>query len=318
MSNLKKQTSTEFNDLFCTQLIVKPQTTFLKWDANKKSEGMSILGSADIIKTNALNTFREVLGGNPFVIGTDSITFIYDIFVSGTVNVGMSLSNFTPVASRQVNVVEGDVVKMILTTASVLSIKLKKKMSSNTIIYDLADYVGQSIFAWLSVPALESASVKISHDVAFTITTDSDGKVRMTSAGVEIVDFAQESMTNTASGASITIDDDGNTFIDGGLSYKVTDITAAIANVNLALDQNIVTISNAAILTVTLPPITTQGKTYTIIRNYPLQGGETWQSPALLVLPDGTDTIDGLASQGVPVDATVHLVSDGMSTWKHL
>jgi hypothetical protein len=122
---------------------------------------------------------------------------------------------------------------------------------------------------------------------------------------------------NKTSGATVSIDTDGDIAMTGGVSYKIRAENSVTANVNLALDDYGVRITNTTITTVTLPAAATSvGKKYLIMRAYPTQSGEVWNAPVLSVVAGVGDNIEGDSSVGLFTDTRVELIADTTNSWR--
>jgi hypothetical protein len=122
---------------------------------------------------------------------------------------------------------------------------------------------------------------------------------------------------NKTSGATVSIDTDGDIAMTGGVSYKIIAENSVTANVNLALDDYGVRITNTTITTVTLPAAATSvGKKYLIMRAYPTQSGEVWNAPVLSVVAGVGDNIEGDSSVGLFTDTRVELIADTTNSWR--
>ena len=189
-------------------------------------------------------------------------------------------------------------------------------------------YAGQNLRPWVATQT--RMSMKISDNFTYTTTITSEGEVALVTdggatgapaSGAGNGDVggggAVDEIKNTISGALVKAEDDGNINFEGGVSYKNENFTTGPA-VSLTAASYIARISSNTITTVNLPAITAgaKSKKYIVLRDYPLQGGETPGAPVLNVVAAGGNTIDGLASIGLAPGIGVRLVSDGVSTWR--
>ncbi len=337
MTSIQKFPNSEFPTIYCTKLVVRSETTPLKWSTSNKSTSVAILGSIDTAKTFSPGATRGALGAYPFVIGTDAKSWFFDIYITGGIHAGMGDTNMgfesveDAAIDKQLAVTEGDRVIFNLTASSTLSIKHTTGIGTtlSTSIYDLTDFNGQTLYYWVSSVPEFTMSVKVLEDLTFVTTVSETGEVKMVSDNKELIDFAPppggppvsagDSITNTTSGASVSATSDGDIIHAGGVSYKVENNTSAVVTITLAKDQHIVLVSNTTTTGILLPSaVDNPGKKYIIIRNYPVQGGEVWKSPVLIINTSGSDTIEGESSFGIPAGADIHLMSDGIDNWRIL
>lgn len=333
MTTIQKFPDSEFPTIFCTKLIVKPTTTLLKWSTSKKHPEVIILGAIDTSKTNSAAGERGLLGAQGFVIGTSVRNWFYDVLVTETIYVGMADINkdFTTAAGAQVSrllsVTEGDKIRFSLTAGSTLTLRHETGTGTvlNIFVHDLSAFTGQTLYTWLSTTVGGTMSVKLMEDFNFTITVDPDGKVRMNGTNNDIVDFnlddiidnGGDTIINNTSNSSIEIDDAGDINLNGGISFKCDNITDPLTCVELKTDQFAVIISNPVSTAVLLPPAGANGCQYfSVIRNYPLQVGETWQNPVLRVVATSGDMIEDMPWCGLPPESNLQVMSDGITSWR--
>lgn len=338
MTSIQKFPASEFPTINCNGLVVNPITTTLKWNSSKKHPDISVLGMSDTAKTNKSNGESGIIANNGFNIGAESNTWYYDINFTTVLHVGMApiTQDFTTVTGvavdQQIKVTEGDKVKFTLTTESKLSVRHEKGDGSLLGItnHNMSAFTGQTLYPWVSTTASNMMSVKIMDDLKFVMYVDSGGSVHMNGLKNDIVDFNIDDIISnnpgsgvadgtaiTNGGSSVTVDDGGNINLDGGISFKRENITDSITDVVLTVDQYTVIISNIATTSVLLPSVSDNpGKYYSVIRNYPLQLGETWQNPVLRLVATSPDTIEGMAHCGIPPDSNIQIMSDGISKWR--
>lgn len=337
----QKFPSSEFPTIYCTKLIVKPSTTSLKWDPSKKAHDIFILGCVDTAKTVVVGKENGILSNTGMTIGSDMKAWYYDINELTQLHVGLALANKNlnttdgALVNQLVAVSNGDRVRFQLTTGGTFSIRHETGGGDSVItkFYNLSPHVGQIVYAWASTTSQNTMSVKIMDECDFITTVDPTGSVRMTGTNNDIVDFSIEdivendggggsvsgdsSITNIFNDSKVEVENSGDIFLKGGISYKCENITDPVTSVTLGVDQFAVVISNATVLSVFLPAATGNDcQYYSVTRNYPLQGGEIWQTPVLSVFANGLDTIEGESSVGLPVDSNIQLMSDGLTTWR--
>ena len=185
-SSILKFPDSEFPNVICTKLTVKPKTTTFKWSPVYKHQSVIISGSVDIARTVEIGGDRGVLGSIPFVIGTDQGSWIYDVFVAGDMYVGMAFitQDFSTidgtVANRLLTVTEGDKIKFTLTLDGMLTIKHEAGdgIQMGTGVYDLSLLVGDTVYYWASSADGYTMSVKVFNDIRFCIEVDPDGDVK--------------------------------------------------------------------------------------------------------------------------------------------
>lgn len=343
MTSIIKYNDGVFPNLYCNQLIITPITTDLKWNTEKKNPYVLILGFIDIAKT--INNDEEIgiIANTGFNVGTDSKRWYYDILATCPLNVGMALSTQKFNTSEGVavnsilNVIDGDKVRFTLTPAGVYTIRHENGnglvQSNNT--YTLDNFIGKTLYPWVSSVLNSTMSLKIMYDIKFNITVGQNGATRMNGLRNNIVDFSLkniidnngsninfggggDSISNN-SGSAVMVADNGNITLNGGVSYKKEDITESVISITLSSDQCIVVISNPTIRDVYLPLAGSNPcKYYQIIRNYSIQPGESWRLSRLNIHPvyQDIDNIDGKNVLGIPVDANIKVISDGIRTWK--
>jgi hypothetical protein len=231
--------------------------------------------------------------------------------------VGLALIDYTPVLSQYIQAIDGDIVKISLNTNETGSVHLLREGKESSFTYDVKSFSGQTVYAWLSIPPLFSTSVKIALFSQFSMSVGNTGTVTTTSGGTPATIVSTDTIKNDANTASVTVGSDGNTLISSGITHRYSNISTGIASVSITNDQYLVRISNALITTVILPSIASSGKEFIIFRDYPLQFGETWQNPVLVLVPSLGNTINNLSSQGMPYKSVVHIISEN-SNWKNI
>lgn len=334
MSSIQKFSISEFPTLNCTKLVVNPTTTILKWNPAKKHPGVVVLGAIDTAKTISPEGESGIIAKTGSVIGTDAKTWYYDIKETVMLHVGMApiTQDFTTVVGTAVdqliNVTKGDKVRFTLTTASTLSVRHEKGDGAvlGITVHDMKAVEGQTMYPWVSDISSDTMSVKIMEDFKFEINVDPNGDVHMNGLTNDIVDFSLGDIISnnpgsgtsiSNGGSSVTVENSGDINLNGGISFKCENITAPIPAVHLGVDQYAVIISNPASTAVLLPSASTNPyQYYSVIRNYPLQLGETWQNPVLRVVATGSDTIENIPWCGIPLDSNIQVMSDGISTWR--
>lgn len=342
MSIVKQFPESEFPTIHCTKLVVHPVTTDLKWDVFFRHPGVQIIGYVDTAKSLQSGGCRGVLGNIGYLIGSDEATWYNIVHETVLMYFGVALrsQNLSSVegviAKQLLEVKQTDRVRFILTTESTLIIRHEHHNGEiiMTYVHDLTQYNTQTIYPWVSTQPLDTMSVKIMLDKNFSIDVRTDGLVRMTGSKNDIIDFnlkdiydnngipigggdEPDMIINPTSGAYVKATDDGEINILGGVNYKCTEITAPTSNYDLLLSDHVVIITNPATETVTLPVASTGNcRTYTIMRNYTLQIGETWQDPALKLIPWTGDTIELDNWIGLPPLTNVQVISDGINSWR--
>ena len=340
MASIQKFTNSEFPTIYCTRLVVNPTTTVLKWNPAKKHPGVVVLGAIDTAKTLSSVGESGIIANTGFVIGTDAKTWYYDIKETVLLHVGMApiTQDFTTVVgtavNQLINVTKGDKVRFTLTTASTLSVRHEKGDGTvlGITVHNMTAVAGQTMYPWVSGISSDTMSVKIMEDFKFEIYVDPNGAVHMNGLTNDIVDFSlDDTISNnpgsggvpgsgtsiTNGGSSVTVENSGDINLNGGISFKCENITAPIPSVNLGVDQYAVIISNPASTAVLLPSASANPcQYYSVIRNYPLQLGETWQNPVLRVVATGSDTVENMPWCGIPPDSNIQVMSDGISTWR--
>jgi hypothetical protein len=339
MSSIQKFPISEFPTLNCTKLVVNPITTVLKWNPANKHPGVVVLGAIDTAKTISPEGESGIIAKTGSVIGTDAKTWYYEIKETVLMHVGMApiTQDFTTVVGTAVdqliNVTEGDKVRFTLTTASTLSVRHEKGDGSvlGITVHDMTAVTGQTMYPWVSDISSDTMSVKIMEDFKFEIYVDPNGAVHMNGLTNDIVDFSLDDIisnnpgsggsgTGTSisnGGSSVTVENSGDINLNGGISFKCDNITAPLPSVNLGVDQYAVIISNPVSTAVLLPSASANPcQYYSVIRNYPLQLGETWHNPVLRVVATGSDTVENMVWFGIPPDSNIQVMSDGISMWR--
>ena len=263
-------------------------------------------------------------------------SWFYDVLLTETIYVGMADINkdFTTAAGAQVSrlmsVTEGDKIRFSLTAGSTLTLRHETGTGTilNVFVHDLSTFTGQTLYAWLSTVVEGRMSVKLMEDFNFTSTVYPDGKVRMNGSNNDIVDFNLDDIidnggggdtiiNNTRNSSSIRINSTGKINLNGGIGFKCENITDPITCVELKTDQFAVIISNPASTEVLLPPAGANGCQYfSVIRNYPLQAGETWQNPVLRVVATSGNMIENMPWCGLPPESNIQVMSDGITSWR--
>lgn len=338
---VQKFPDSEFPDLFCRRLFIKPATTNFKWSTEVKNKDFIILGNKDQAKTIGIKAEEQgILGTIPMVLGTDIKNWKYEIAIPGTIHVGLAeiTQSMTTVkgalfdVEQKVNSTDNIAFSLGLTTFTIRhQTEYGDVVSTNT--FSIIPHVGKTAYNWLSTDSTSSTSVKVFEDVKFQMISNSDGAAVMTGTNSTIVDFAIDdllanddttalpglsntTLNNNGAGVTVVNDDDDINLI-GGISYKIEDITAAIGSVVLTRGDYMITISNPLTTEVKLPPASLHpGQAYLISRNYISQVGETVGAPVLSVVPDAPDTIEGDSSIGLLPSTSISLVSDGLLTWR--
>lgn len=336
MSIIKKFPNSSFHTIYCTKLILVPDTTDLKWSNLYKHPDMRILINSDTIKTTIdSKEDRGARASKGFVVGTESKKWYFGIHEKSKIYVGMVSKNqdlntiLGASAVKILNVNTGDVVRFLLTTGSTLTIKHQvEQIDMSTNVYDLSSLTGETLYPWVSTN--NHMTVKIMEDVPFVMNLDTGGSVHMKGKEKDIVDFniediieygggsvAPQGSTITSGSSFVNVESDGNININGGVNYKCENITSPVVSITLRLDNFAVMISNTLTTSVVLPSASDAPcQYYSIIRNYPVQVGEIWQNPVLSIIANKLDTIEGLPSCGIPPDSNIQVMSDGLFTWK--
>lgn len=186
-TSILKFPDSEFPNVICTKLTVKPETTTFKWSPVFKHPTIIIAGAVDSARTVVIGGQAGVLGSIPFVVGNSQGTWFYDIFVAGNMYVGMALEtqDFSTIAgavvSRLLTVTEGDKVRFTLNLLNMLTIRHEAGdgVHLSTVVCDLTPYIGQTIYYWASTAAGFTMSIQVLNDIRFCITVDPDGTVQL-------------------------------------------------------------------------------------------------------------------------------------------
>jgi hypothetical protein len=330
-ASIQKFSNSEFPTIYCNKLVINPITTPLKWNPAKKNPNVLVMGAIDTVKTISLGVEHGIIAKTGSVIGTNSTAWYYEINETVLLHVGMApiTQDFTTVVGTAVDqlikVTEGDKVRFSLTLASILSIRHEKSdgiVLGNT-VHNMEAVTGQTMYPWVSTVSSNTMSVKIMEDVKFEIRVDPTGPVHMDELHGDKIDFSIDKIIRTSSysitkgSSSVTVDNSGDIKLDGGISFRYENITDPIPSVNLTVDQFSVVISNPVSTNVLLPSaFANPGKYYSVIRNYTVQSGETWQNSVLLLVATGDDTVDNMQWCGIPPDSNIKVMSDGISTWR--
>lgn len=188
-TSILKFPTSEFPTIICTNIKIKPETTTYKWSIINKNPSVIVSGSLDTARTVAIGGEKGIIGNIPFIIGTDEKSWVYNIFVSGEMYVGMALEtqDFTTINGTIVNklleVTEGDRIKFKLTLSSTLIIRHETGtgLHLGTFIFDITINTGQTIYYWASTTNNNTMSVKILNDVCIGIDVSPDGTLNFTS-----------------------------------------------------------------------------------------------------------------------------------------
>ena len=317
----------EFQTVYCNKLVVNPTTTLLKWNPAKKNTGILILGVVDTAKTLSIGVERGIISRTGSVVGIDFMTWYYDIIDTTLLHVGMApiTQDFTTIVGTAVdqliNATERDKVRFTLTPSSTLTVRHESSDGSivGITVHDMTAVTGQTMYPWVSTTLTNIMSVKIMDDVKFEMFITPDGSTQLEEVtGDTVRGIIDSGGTNITKGdSSVTVEDNGDINLNGGISFKCENITSAIPSVNLGVNQYSVIISNPASTAVMLPSASTNScQYYSVIRNYPSQPGETWKDPVLRVVATGSDTVDNMQWLGIPPGSNIQVMSDGISTWR--
>lgn len=287
----KKNSHELFSSIECDGLEIRPKNTYLKWDSSSRTQGVRILGTGDIVKFDRSKVEKGILGKEKYIIGTDTSKWYYDMFVTGKCKVGMALDVLSPTVSKEYDVIEGDRIHCDLKIDMLTLIHRggDRKIKSRT------KYVispGEVWYHWASVPENESISIRLMLDSFLTVSGDLFGNISI---------------------GPIVINNDGTICLKGGIKYNCTEVTSP-GPYQILPSSYLVTITNPSITEVFLPLIPdtpTCGSQYIIVvRNYPLQPGESFNNPLLKIKPfvGSGDTLEGLAEVPVPPDTKVELI----------
>lgn len=322
MSTIQKFPDSEFPTIYCTRFVVNPTTTTLKWNPARKHPQVQMLGLVDLAKTLTAGPGEKgILGSVGSVIGTDTLSWYYEIKEPVMLHVGMALfsqdlTTVTGVAIDQLlNVSESDKVRFLLNATGNLNIRHERGDETPVSInnHNLAFFTGQTLYPWVSTVPTDTMSVKIMLDVKLQITVDPDGKVKLDGD----LDLPENTLTNTNTDSTVILDDDGDINLNGGISFKCDNITDPIPCIELQKDQFGVIVSNSASTKVLLPDSgSNKCQYYSVMRNYPLQIGETWHNPVLKLTASGSNNIEGCPFIGIPPDANIQVMSDGLGSWR--
>lgn len=343
MSLVSQFPESEFSTIYCTKLVVNPVTTDLKWNTSRRHPGIEILGFIDTVKTLKSEDTRGVLSNIGYLIASQEASWYLIInepvlMYFGAAFQDQDLTTVEGVPVKQlISVRQTDRVRFVLTLAGTVIIRHERRNGDlvETFVHDVSIYTSQTLFPWVSTHPSNTMSVKIMLDVNFVIDVRTDGLVRMTGSKNDIIDFnlndiydnngiplggigASDIIMNNISGAYVKATDDGEVDIQGGINYKCDNITTSVSNYDLQVSEHVVLITNPAIITVRLPPVASTGKcrAYIVIRNYVFQVGETWQNPALKIIPWTGDTIELDLWVGLPPLTNIQVISDGINNWR--
>jgi hypothetical protein len=315
------------------------ETSSTAWDNTLHHPDLAIKTSGTIAVgrfASSDGSQRGALAKIAHVIGTEA-SWLFETFKPGDFYVGVVLADQLTttitgaVASTLLNLEDNDRVLFQMKTNNTLTVTQQNsgRVAKKTVTLSLASHVGQTIRAWMSGSGV--TSMKISDDFTYTTTITSDGEVALVTdggatgapaSGAGNGDVgggaASNEIKNALETAFVTVEVSGNINLDGGITHKLTDFTAATATVVADDTMYILKISNAATTVVQLPDITdgTTCKKFIIMRNYSSQVGEELGSPALTVNALGADTIEGSASVGLPPNSSVTVTADGTNTWR--
>lgn len=270
--------TTRFPSVYCTELIVTPSTTRMKWDVNKKNANILIQGNIDNAKTTVVGIEQGILGQTPLIIGTTIKNWYYTVNLTTTLHIGVVLSSqsLTSINGATIDklmaVIEGDTIRFALTVNSLVITRNKgDRLELSTVTYNMTPYVGQTLYPWASTTVTQAMSVRITEDFDFPIIVGSDGSANL--GGLVVTDGGSEFKSVTLNnGSGTTKLQTGATSnytltlpVDDGLPGQtlVTDGTGITSWVNTAtFDQGLNTTDdvtfNDLILTGTL---TVQGTT---------------------------------------------------------
>lgn len=343
--SITKISDTSVDTLFCNRIIVRPPTTTLKWDPNRRNASFALLGSTDTAKTTTLPGDKGMLAAAPLVVGTSPLAWILSIYQGTTLNVGLasptqSTSTSTGVAAaRTLQVVEGDTIRFELTVGPSPSLLIRHETGGGapktSATIPLSQFIGQTLSPWMAAPPGSTVSALLLLDVELKFTVDTTGRSHVNGFTADIVDFSPatlqrnnpndttwsagggggNSLVNENTTSTVVIQDSGIIYLDGALAYKSRNITTPDPSVAAAPDDYMLIASNPATTEILLPPILAGLSTsYIIKRNYPIQPGET-DTPVMVVSPTPPDTIDGELLLGIPAYGITKLLSDGVSMW---
>jgi hypothetical protein len=345
-SVLQQFPDSSFPTIYCTRIVVNPETTNFKWNPARKHPAIQILGIIDTVKSVSLGGPHGVLAATGYTLGgTNCMKWYFKINEPVIMHMGLaedSQDTSSPIGvlfDYNVAVNKGDKVRFSLDG---VKLSIQHESAARAIvfnkIYDLTIHFGKKVYPWVSTVANDTISVKIFEDVEFVLKVRTDGKVVMTGSSNDVVDFSvndivdnspgegggvigvSSKIENAIGGASVETKDDGGIYHIGGMRFDCDKIIAPTVNVVLGLNQHSIVIQNVATTSVTLPPATTTTDCmkYAIIRNYVQQVGETWQNPALKVYGSGGDTIDGETWIGVPPNTGISVISYATDKWRIL
>lgn len=232
MSYIQKYQYSEFPTIYCTELVVKPRTTVLKWNPARKDSDITVMGSLDTIKSNIIGKYRGILGNKVFILGSESRKWYFDVYETVEMYVGMAASDhdinsIDALVSLYIKAVQSDRIIFTLTTTEliiqhmIISGKVRR-----TAIYPLTDLMNQQACIWACTTKEDTMSLKLMEYQEFKISMDSSGVVRMNGSNNDIVDFNIDDINNnsgtstgTFSGSVITLNSDGHS----GIEVKLDD-----------------------------------------------------------------------------------------------
>lgn len=188
-TSILKFPTSEFPTIICTNIKIKPETTPYKWSIINKNPSVIVSGALDTARTVAIGGEKGVIGNIPFIIGTDEKFWVYNIFVSGEMYVGVALEtqDFTTVDGTIVNkllkVTEGDRIRFKLTLSNTLIIRHETGtgLQLGTFMFDLTINMGQTIYYWASTTNNNTMSVKVLNDICIGVDVSPDGTLNFTS-----------------------------------------------------------------------------------------------------------------------------------------
>jgi len=304
--------------VYCSNLVINPKTTSIKWRGTKYRTGIKLLNGGDVAMSTVLKNSDGVIATEGFVIGEDENTWYYCALIDSLINVGMAYENQDlttsdgVVSNELINCKDNDNIRFELFKNCRLHIIHERKKNSITRIvkkysHDLSKFKGGKLFPWVATTEKSQMSIKILYYMPYELSVGPDGDIFINGKNNKKDEDA----------TSIGIDENGSINLEGGVAYKCDNINISESTYIMQLSDYAVTITNPNIKFVKLPKASTAScQFYSIIRNYPEQENEMWPDSALKVITDGTDLIEDTAQCGIPYNSNIQLMSDGISKWR--
>jgi len=218
-----------FNTIYCSKLVVDPETTALKWNPTKKARGLYIKGAIDTVKTDTTGRFQGILGAQKITIGTTTKSWYILTYEAVDMHMGLALH------TQDLNTIDGAIIdyktnahqndKIIFTLSES---NLRIQQGNSITIHDLQEHAGKEVYIWACTMETDTMSIKLMEVQHFTTSVDTSGGVRMTGRNNDIVDFSLGDISRNSGVSSNTFNDSTLTINNADAGPGVTAGTAGI------------------------------------------------------------------------------------------